>query len=661
MTSRPALVTQSLLLAALCLLAIAAYLPGLSGDYMFDDMPNLLNNPRLQFDTLDFDALHSAAYSSGAGLFRRPVSMLTFALNRHFFGIDPWSFKVTNLAIHLLTGIGIFLLVRLLVNNYRALPQSSLSDRATFWLPVIVAGLWLVHPLNLVPVLYIVQRMSSLAAMFTVYGLCLYTLGRQRLRAGDHGITHVLTGVMLFGGLAILSKETGVLLFLYMLVIEISLFRFRGCHGTPSKFILGLFAAVILVPAGLLVIVLAVSPESILTYHGREFTLVERVLTETRVLMFYLKLIIMPSINELGLYHDDITLSHGLLDPPSTVYSIVALIALFAAGIASLRSRPLAGLGILWFFAGHALESTIFQLDIAYEHRNYLADMGIILAVCSLAAQVRVTRMGVVARAAMPVFFLLVFTYTTWLRATQWSDNIDHAIYEANHHPYSFLANFAAARIYARLALHQQPGALEKADKYLARASKLDNATILADVTRIKLGYLLDRPVDPAWFENINGRLSTGPIKATHIESLHDLASCIGSGCDIPLETMDRLYRTALSNDSLEHLPVKHAELLNVYSYFTINKTGNFDKGYELFSRALELDPKEPQRWINLTRLLIAMERYDEAEDLLDEFRVSAIHGGVTGIAFELQSELDSKRKETGDPDSQQLSTTMQP
>ena len=645
----------------MCLVAIAAYVPGLSGDYMFDDMPNLLDNPRLQVDSLDFDTLYSAAYSSGAGLFRRPVSMFTFAMNRYFFGISPWSYKVTNLAIHILTGIGIFLLVRLLVSSYRAQSQTGLSEQATFWLPIIVSGLWLVHPLNLTPVLYIVQRMTSLSAMFTVFGLCLYTLGRQRMLEDGHGIALILTGFVLFGALATLSKETGVLLPLFMLVIEIALFRFRDQQGKRSKFVVGLFLLAILVPLCLFLAVLVIHPESVLNYHSRNFTLVERILTETRVLVFYLKMIVMPSINEMGLYHDDIALSRGLLDPPTTLYSILALAILLGAGIALLKTRPLAGLGILWFFAGHALESTIFQLDIAYEHRNYLADMGILLALCSLAAQVRVTRMAHYARAAMPVFFLLVFTQTTWLRASQWRDNVDQAIYEARHHPDSFLAVIAAARIYARLALHNTPEAADKAYEYLERASELDRYSILTDAIRIKLSYLLDRPVDPAWFDNIARRLSENPIKPTHVSSLHELAGCVGDGCDIPVETMDRLFRIALDNDSLKHMPRLHADLLNVYSYFTINKTGNFEEGRALFSRAIDLDPKEPQRWINLTRLLIVMERYDEAETLLDRFSASGTYGSVAHIVEELQSEIGAKRKDNSTPAHPELSENTQP
>ena len=66
-------------------LTAAIYLPGLAGDYVFDDAPNLLNNQRLHIDSLDMKSLQGAALSSGSGVLRRPVSMVSFALNRYFF------------------------------------------------------------------------------------------------------------------------------------------------------------------------------------------------------------------------------------------------------------------------------------------------------------------------------------------------------------------------------------------------------------------------------------------------------------------------------------------------------------------------------------------------------------------------------------------------
>ena len=172
--------TSHWLFLPLILLTLVAYYPGLSGDYMFDDTSNLLKNKALDMETLNMDSLQRAAYSSGAGMLRRPVSMASFALNRFFFGIDPYSHKVINLIIHIITGCLLFLFSRLLISSYQQHRKPVLSVQAARWIPVIICGMWLVHPLNLTPVLYIVQRMTSLAALFTVCGLCLYACPHGR-------------------------------------------------------------------------------------------------------------------------------------------------------------------------------------------------------------------------------------------------------------------------------------------------------------------------------------------------------------------------------------------------------------------------------------------------------------------------------------------------
>ena len=329
------------LFAAICLLTVAIYVPGLSGDYMFDDMPNLLHNAQLDIETLDSESIQGAAFSSGSGKLRRPVSMLSFTLNRYFFGVAPYSHKVVNLIIHVLTGIGLYWLSCLILSSYRQYRNPASGDSSSRWIPVVVAGLWLVHPLNLTPVLYIVQRMTSLAALFTVLGLCLYMTGRMRLLAGKTGMLLILTGLLLFGALAVLSKESGALLPLYMLVLELTLFRFRNNQERLDVPVISFFTLMIALPAALVLAYLVLNPGFISGgYAYRHFNLEERLLTEGRVLVFYLKSILIPSISELGLYHDDIAISRGLLDPPATLYSLLALSGMRLGALLLLGKQP---------------------------------------------------------------------------------------------------------------------------------------------------------------------------------------------------------------------------------------------------------------------------------------------------------------------------------
>jgi tetratricopeptide (TPR) repeat protein len=626
----------------LVLLTVVVYYPGLSGDYMFDDTSNLLQNQALVIETLDMDSLSDAAYSSGAGLLRRPVSMASFALNRFFFGIDPYSHKAINLVIHILVGCLLYLFSHLLIAACQQHRQPRLTTQAARWIPVIVCGLWLVHPLNLTSVLYIVQRMTSLATLFMVAGLCLYVVGRMQMLRGRHGMSIILAGLFCFGGLAILSKENGILLPLYMLVIEFTVFRFQGVNYRPDKSVIALFSLILAVPALLALLYLVTHSDSMLNYSHRDFTLWERVLTEPRVLIFYLKMIIMPSVQELGLYHDDFNLSHGLLTPPTTLPALLAIGILLITGLLLRTLRPLVSLGILWFFSGHVLESTILPLELAHEHRNYLADFGILLAATCAIAQAPLKKLAPLISVPVPLLLILMFSYTTWLRSEQWSDNINHAIYEARHHPQSHRAVFSAGRIHGRLALEGHMESKARAFDYLERSMRLDKTGVMSNVTLIKLSYLLGEPEDPAWFDDMLDKLGRYPISAADISSLQVLASCTEEICKIDPDRMEALFEIVLQKPD--------AKLVAAYGYYSINTRNNFEKGLELFYQAVALNPREPQYRKNLINLLLYMQRFDEAGRQLEAFKQADTFGNSQNFFISVESELKTVQSGTIPP-----------
>ncbi|MDH5514062.1 MAG: tetratricopeptide repeat protein [Gammaproteobacteria bacterium] len=622
------------------LLALLVYLPGLSGDYMFDDMSNLLDNPALNIDSLDTEQIARAALSMKSGELRRPISMASFALNRYYFGISPFSHKLVNLIIHLLTGAGLFLLTRQIVAACRLGRTAELSQAMIHWLPVVVAGIWLVHPLNLTSVLYIVQRMTSLSSLFMVIGLCLYMAGRLNRLNGRHGLAYMLSGFFLFGALAVFSKETGILLPLYILVLELTLFRFSAGNGRLDRQVTVFISLCVLLPLLAGTLYLAGNLDRFANFSGREFSMTERLLTEARALVFYLKMALLPSVQALGLYHDDFVISKGLYEPSSTLYSLLALGGLLLTAILLIRKRPLVSLGILWFFAGHALESTLLPLELVHEHRNYLPVFGIILALAGLVTSLPVKRLSPLIHVGAPLLLLAMFASTTWLRSTQWSDNINHAVYEARHHPDSARAVFVAGRIHARLVLQGHAEYEDEAQTYLARAHQLDSTGIMPAITLVKFGFLTDKPVDPSLYEEIITRLSNHPVSASDTASLEMLAECLGETCHIPVETAERIFLAALKKGDSRILPI--------YGYYTINKLGNFDKGLALFERAVERTPDKPLLWKNLINLLMVMGRFDEAEQRLEEFIALSPYGSSAVDYSALQADIKAGREQAG-------------
>jgi len=332
------------LLIALLIITAAIYYPGFSGGFFFDDAWNIENNSSIKISHLSFDSLTQVIFSGESGPLKRPISMLSFAINYYFTGEDPFYFKLTNLLIHLLNGLALFFLTQTLLGTYKRYKEPNLSDKSIGWISLAVAAAWLLHPLNLTSVLYIVQRMNSLSALFVISGLLLYTLGRQRLALGEGGIIQIITSMLVFVPLAILSKENGALLPAFILAIEATFFQLRATTKKDRKFLIAFFSITTLCPFILGIGYLALHPEKIISgYLTRDFTLHDRLLTEARILWMYIQMIVLPIGQNYGLFHDDIVISRGLTQPISSLFSILGVIVLIALAIRSRIRAPLIG------------------------------------------------------------------------------------------------------------------------------------------------------------------------------------------------------------------------------------------------------------------------------------------------------------------------------
>src|SRR3989344_3690419 len=420
-----------LLLASRPVLGALVYLPGKSGPLVFDDASNLLNNSYVQITSLDVETLYRASFSLEAGPLKRPVSMLSFALNYYFAGSfnDSTSFKLTNIAIHAVNGLLLFWMLSLIFLRLTHLQSPAkahavINHDTYLVLASIIALLWVMHPMQLTSVLYLVQRMTALSGLFTLLALICYLSGRLRMIAGKPGGAGlILWGTVIFGALGMFSKENAVLLPVFMLVLELTLFSteqpWRKWHKLPvnMKRVLVLTGIV----TSLAVLGWAIN-YFLPKYVVRNFGMGERLLTESRVLFYYLSLILVPRLDEFSLFHDDVELSTSLLSPWTTLPSIAGIVFLLAVAYLTRRRQPLLSLGIFWFFAGHLLESTILPLELAHEHRNYLPSLGPILVVvhCIDAFYVKLQRRWLWG--ILPLL-VAIFAGLGFIRATQWSND----------------------------------------------------------------------------------------------------------------------------------------------------------------------------------------------------------------------------------------------
>jgi hypothetical protein len=616
----------------LLLLVALVYWPGLGGGYVFDDFPNLVDNTALHVTTLDLPSWLAATLSSPASDLQRPLAMLSFALNHYFTGLDPMPMKATNLAIHLLNAWLVLVLVRRLLSLCGDVGAEP-ARRA--WTARFVAAAWALHPLNLMGVLFIVQRMESLSHVFVFAGLSLYLLGRQRQLAGRPGWLPILAG--LCGGtvLGALAKESAVLLPLYALLLETCLPALRGrghARALHWLFVLGLGLPAVLGVAWLLPKALAPA-----AYAIRDFDMGERLLTEARVVLDYLRWSLLPSLGELSLYHDDYRVSRGLLDPPSTAFALAALAAL-AASAGWLRARrPLLALGLLWFLAAHALTATFLPLELVYEHRNYFASLGICLAlgdVLLLAPRAQgARRIGVLVAA----LGLLAFAATTHLRAREWSDPYRFASSEAAKHPDSPRATYALAQVLVRMSDYDRNSPwLPAAREALERARATPRSGILPQGGLLLVAANTGSPQRDVWWSEMEAKLAKGPVGPQEIAALASLVRCARSGAC----RFDDARLLASIEAAERHGP--QPDLLTLHGDYLLNVRHDAAAAEVLWRQAVALRPGQPQYRINLIRLLVARGLRDEAERELAALQALGHFGQTRAAAEALRRQIDA-------------------
>lgn len=529
-----------------------AYWPGTHGGFLLDDFPSIVQNPALKVGSLSLEPLLRAAFSMNYGVFHRPLSLLSFALDVRAWGMHPGPMKITNLAIHLANGLLVLVLMRLLLAEFRRLRPDVPAD-ACNWAALAVTAAWLLAPINLTSVLYVVQRMTSLAATFMLAGLIAYVAGRRRLFDGRErasGLVLMLATALVFTPLAVLAKELGVLTLLYALVIEWVFFGFRNADRTWSRATAAYFVALLAVPAalGLSWLLPRYLPAS--AWAVRPFDLPQRLLTEGRVLWHYLYWTLVPDVGALTLYHDAFPLSHGVLSPWTTLPACLGIGALLAAGLALRKRLPLVSFGILWFLAGQALTATVIPLELVFEHRMYLPSLGLFAALLLpllLAAPRERLRIARVTAAAM---LIALYAGGLALRASNWSNPLMQAMVAAREHPDSPRATYAYGRILASLA-GDDPLLAPKAFAALERAARVPGQAITPESALVILATQTDTKPRPAWYKSMDRKLLARPPNPEDTSALYALVNCAEKSkdaCHLDPVQMNAIFAAALAH-----------------------------------------------------------------------------------------------------------------
>jgi len=364
---------HGLLLAVLAVVLLAMYANSFQGTFVFDDEPNIVNNHRVHLESLDRDSLTQAMLGL-RGSIQRPLAYLSFGLNHYAHGLDVFGYHLVNFLIHLLTAMALYLLILRTLRLPLLGGGYADRDRAVAFLTVL---LWSTSPMQVTAVTYIVQRMASMAALFFILAMLFWLLGRTTpglyRKAGWFGLC-LLSGLISLG-----FKQNAA-----MLPVALYLFDLLLIQGvTRQNLMRHLRLAVIpLAILAALAFVLA-DPVRIITgggFGGREFTMLERLMTQPRILVFYLSQMAYPIPERFTLVHE-IQLSTSLFQPWTTLPAIGFWLGWLGLSVYLAARKPLMAFCLLFFPVNHVVESTILPLELIYEHRNYLPSMPLYLLV----------------------------------------------------------------------------------------------------------------------------------------------------------------------------------------------------------------------------------------------------------------------------------------
>ncbi|GAB4342286.1 MAG: membrane protein [Desulfobulbaceae bacterium] len=386
------------------------YYPGLSAPFYLDDTNIILHAKSLPFNKLDIGSIFSP---ESVNINRnRIVSNITLGLSNHFYGLEAKGYRYLNIFLHILNSILLFQFIKATLFILR--PKAD--HTTTVFTAFSATLLWLAHPVQTQAVTYIIQRMTLMATCFFLLSLLFYIKGRLAGTTVARALH--LTACVISGFLALGSKEIAATLPFFILLYEWFFFQEARIDWLWNRryFLLG----ILLVLALISLVYTKGDPLSIFA-HGyalRDFTLKERLLTESRVILFYLSLLVFPSPSRLSLEHD-FSLSTSLFSPVTTLFSILFIVLCLMSALLMARRQRLFSFIILWFFGNLVIESTIVPLELVFEHRLYLPSALLFIPVPLALLRVFPKKYPAIG---LVIMLTMLFSTWTWQRNRVWAD-----------------------------------------------------------------------------------------------------------------------------------------------------------------------------------------------------------------------------------------------
>lgn len=571
---------RGFLFASLLCTAVASllFLLGLPGGFVLDDVNNIVQNSALHMHSPTLDALLTAVTSPQPGSTTRVIPMLTFALDHYRGGgMDPATFKATSIAIHGLTTVVLCWFLRDLLR------LGGTNPTRAGWLALALALGWAIHPLQVSSVLYVVQRMQTLATLFVLLALWAYLRARWAQIQGRPGRTGFLVAGLLWAA-ALACKEDAVLLPAYMLALEVTMLRFGAADPAVAGRLrqgYGLALA-----AGTMAYVFLIVPQHWHweNYSIRDFSTPERLLSQGRVLCMYLWQIVVPQPSHMPFYYDWLQPSRGLLQPWTTLPALLLLGGLLALAWRIRHVRPLFALGVFLFLGGHFLSSNVIGLELAFEHRNHFPLIGAVLAVGDLLAlAAKRTGMNANVSASACALLLVSLGSATVVRAHSWRSALALAQTSTQLAPDSERAWNSLCIAWFDLGGGAKAGNphLDKAIAACEQGVRLATNSVASLVNVLAFKTLRGTATDADW-DRLQQRLRDVRMTGNTGASLWTMIKMVREGVALDEAHLLEAIDTISSRFGFE--PGDYAAI----GFFIFDRTGQPDRAYAYFEHAVK-------------------------------------------------------------------------
>jgi len=634
------------------------YSNSLKSPFILDDIGNITENRHIRVTELSVGAFINLIQECPV----RPVPMATFALNYYFGGYDTFGYHLVNIIVHALNGILLYILVFITLNISRKQSSGVLRppEVPAAFIAFAAALLWTVHPVNTQSVTYIVQRMNSMTAMCSLMALLGYIAARITLRPKKGALW--MAAAISTWLLALGSKETAAVLPFVVLLYEWYFFRDLSPDWLKDKW--KYFALVALIFVVLAFVFLGPAPleklSALRDFSEARFTLGERVLTQSRVVVHYLSLFFYPHPSRLNLDYD-FPISHSLFDPLTTLLSVLFLSALLGVGLATARNHRLLSFCIFWYFLNLAIESSVIPLAIIFEHRTYLPFMGLALTLILIIEKALRPNLLRAAVLLVAVGICAVWTHErnqVWQnRLTLWQDAVAKSPGKARPHNNLGLAQLDLGRFDEAIAQFKSVLAIEpehiEALNSLGLALQHKNLTIRAihyfktalvhapldamTLNNLGAAYMKLNEIDPAIEQFEHALRIDAAMSPAHtnlgialIQKGDFIAGVKHLEKGVVLDPENENARTNLNHAKIlkkqiedqivELQAAARQEPVNIQHHIDLSRLhksiGNHTLAIDALNRALNIEPGSDILLNDLGNLYLSLKHYSEAQEV---------------------------------------------